>query len=94
MLYYSMDYYFIRPCRTSAAYEAVPRSYAKLDLKKVRDNLMKQGYDVTDARMFLIVKKEVEINIYKSGRLIIRTDDKLFAEKIAEELYPILKIEN
>ena len=88
--------YLLRPCKSSAAFEAIPnlssmgkqKQKFKLDLTECRNILETSGYEeVCNAKVLLIMKNEIEVTIYPSGKLIIKTDSKSDAEKVMNEIY-------
>ena len=89
-----MSGYLLRPCKSSAAFEAIPNLSSRgkqkfeLDLTECRNILETSGYEeVCDAKVLLIMKKEIEVTIYPSGKLIIKTDSKTEAEMVMNEVY-------
>lgn len=86
-----MQFYTIQPCKTTSAIECVPKKQLSLNLDKLEQNFKDKNYDVLNVKVMLIVKKENEITVYKSGRLLIKTDNKKIAKKCAKEVYGILK---
>ena len=41
---------------------------------------------VVDAGVMVIVERECMVNLYPSGRMLLRTNDEKLAEKLAEEV--------
>ena len=83
--------YLLRPCKTTAAFEAIPdtsgRTY-KLDLTNCTKLLVAVGYRlVCDTKVMVIVEKDVEVSIYPSGKMILKTDSKSDAETVMDEIY-------
>jgi hypothetical protein len=73
----ALSFYLIKPCKGKAAFEAVPKSQANIDMKKGMDLLEGNGYEVLDAGVMLIAKRnDLEITIFPSGKLIIKTSSK------------------
>lgn len=86
-----MSFYLLRPCKTTAAYEALPNDEVKLDLEKVTKILEGEGMKVTYARVILIAhNKGIETTIYPSGKLLVKTDSEDVAQAEAELLYGFL----
>lgn len=85
-------HFLLQPCRNTAAYELLPRrKKLKLDLKAAKAELVAAGYGVVvDARVMLIVERECIVNLWPSGRLLIRTLDEPLAQKVARELSGLL----
>jgi hypothetical protein len=88
-----MSGYLLRPCKSTAAFEALPEVNSKarkrnLDLNSCQEMLTSLGYEeVCDAKVLLILKKEIEVTIYPDGKLILKTDEKEIAEKVMNEIY-------
>lgn len=86
-----MSGYLLRPCKSTAAFEALPNQNgtgAKIDLIECQAALEGLGYEeVCDARVLIIMKKEIEVTIYPDGKLILKTDNKEIAERIMNEIY-------
>ena len=86
--------YLLRPCKSKAAFEAIPQKVGgnlKLDLTTCGKLLEDIGYeDVCDAKVLIIMKKEVEVTIYSSGKLLLRTDSKEQAESAMNEIYGVI----
>jgi hypothetical protein len=67
-------YSVLKPCKTSAAFEAIPRERFSLDLDRSEEILTKVCTIVTNAGILLIVNDRCEVSIHKDGRLILKTD--------------------
>jgi hypothetical protein len=82
-----VSFYLLRPCDSSAAFELKPRKAAKLDLQRALEWLRKREFrEVVDAGVMVIVERECMVNLYPSGRMLLRTSDKKLAEKLAAEV--------
>lgn len=78
-----MSYYLLRPCKGKAAFEAIPKINIVVDIKDSIDKLIMKGYDVLDAGVMLVAKKEdLEVTIFPSGKLLVKTSSR---EKALEE---------
>ena len=88
-----MGFFLIRPCRSTAAFEAVPEQKLELELADLIPKLAELGYElIADAGVLLVVSKNGhEVPVYPSGKLLIKVDDENEAEKVAEELSTIIK---
>lgn len=79
----------IRPCSTKAAYEGILKRKVNLNLAICSNKLKDKGYDliaVTDYVM--IVRKDYELTIFPSGRVIVKDiDDLLSAKNLIEKLH-------
>jgi hypothetical protein len=86
-----MSGYLLRPCKSTAAFEALPNQNsqkAEINLTDCQIALEGLGYEeVCDARILIIMKKEIEVTIYPDGKLILKTDTKEIAERIMNEIY-------
>jgi hypothetical protein len=87
-----MSYYLVRPCKTSAAYEALPSKERKLDLDALEPLLMDKGFAIeTNAEVVLVVTRgKQEVSIFAKGKLLIKVSEQEEAEMIAAELEDIL----
>ena len=86
-----MTGYLLRPCKSTAAFEALPSTTnekIKLDLAACQTILESLGYEeICDAKVMIILKKEIEVTIYSDGKLILKTDEESKAKKIMNEIY-------
>jgi hypothetical protein len=49
------------------------------------------GYEIVcDAKVMLIVNNDCETSIYPSGKLIVKTASKEFAEDVADRIYKLI----
>ncbi len=75
-----MKYSLVRICKSSAAVEAIPGKKTKLELSELEDRLAAAGYMIiTNVGPIMVVRKGekgVEITIYDTGRLLLKTKDK------------------
>lgn len=85
--------FLLRPCRGIAAYASVPKKNLRLDLGRCKSRLEKAGYEVIDAKVMLVAKKDTDVTVYQSGKLLVNTDDKEVARNLVEEIYGILDVE-
>jgi ArsR family metal-binding transcriptional regulator len=89
-----MGFYLVHPCKSTAAYEAVPQNQQmkKLNLSETEQKLSKLDYEIlANAEILLVVRKgSCEISIYPSGKLLIKIEEQSEAEKIASELEGII----
>lgn len=76
-------YSLLKPCKTSAAFEAIPRERFSLDLDLCEEILKKACTIVAHAGILLIVHDRCEVSIHKDGRLILKTDSKELASEQA-----------
>ena len=67
-------YSVLKPCKTSAAFEAIPRERIQIDLDRCEELLRPVCTIVANAGVLLIVSDLCEVSIHKDGRLILKTD--------------------
>ncbi len=82
----------VRPCKTSAAYEALPERQGRLDMARLRARLEQAGYEVLlDARVMLLVRGPLEFTVYQTGRVLMKTRDAAEANAAFEQFGPLIK---
>ncbi len=83
-----MEFLAVKPCKHNA-YEAIPKAKVNLDLDESERVLSAKGYEIlSNPKVMLVVKKEVEISIYPRGRLLMHpVSGREDAERIAQALY-------
>ena len=87
--------WLLKTCSDSDAFELVPRRRTRLPLPVAREWLLAGGFrEVVDAGVVLIVERECTVNIYPSGRVLLRTNDQAQAEALAAELGELLDAPN
>ena len=79
-------YSLLKPCKTTAAFEAIPRDRFRLDLELCAEILGKTCTIVADAGILLIVSDRCEVSIHRDGRLILKTDSEEVAREQAERI--------
>ena len=81
----------LRPCKSKAAFEAIPASNLgrlNLDLENCGNKLHSLAYEkVCNAKVLIIMKKEIEITIYPTGKLLLKTDSYDLAQQKMNEIY-------
>jgi ArsR family metal-binding transcriptional regulator len=79
----------IRPCSTKAAYEGILKRKVNLNLIESSNKLKNKGYEliaVTDYVM--VIKKNYELTVFPSGRVIVKDiNDLESAKTVIEELH-------
>ncbi|MBW3582895.1 MAG: hypothetical protein KY455_07335 [Euryarchaeota archaeon] len=66
----------LRPCKNTAAFEALPDRPLQVDLDRLESVLVGAGWSlVVNAAVMLIVRKETEVSVYRSGKVLIKTRD-------------------
>jgi len=92
-----MSGHLLRPCKSTAAFEALPQQgkyHAQLDLANCQKVLAELGYqEIADAKVMIVMKKEIEVTIYPSAKLILKTDSRDVAEQTMIEIYDKILIE-
>lgn len=86
----------LRPCSTSAGFTATPQAPLRLDMGRLKESLLRDGYQlVIDARIILIVRKAVpgaaqpvESSLYDNGKVLLKTTDRAAAEAAYAGLEP------
>jgi hypothetical protein len=83
-----LEFLAIKPCKYDA-YEAVPKGRVSLDLDRSESVLSERGYEIlSNPKVMLVVKKDIEITIYPAGRLLMHpVKDRVEAERVARQLY-------
>lgn len=76
-------YLLLKPCKTSAAIEAIPRERLSLNLDRCEEVLKTDCTIVANAGILLIVSDLCEVSIHKDGRLILKTDSQELAAEQA-----------
>ncbi|MDD1693406.1 MAG: hypothetical protein LUQ71_01660 [Methanoregula sp.] len=72
-------YLLLKPCKTSAAIEAIPRERLSLDIDRCEEIFRKECTIVANAGIMLIIADLCEVSIHKDGRLILKTDSQELA---------------
>ncbi len=87
------SFYTIRPCRTAVGFISMPKQVVPLDLGKCRSRLEADGYAVKDLTVMLSVQGEVEMTLYKTGKVLANTDDQEAATRAVAALYDVIGLE-
>jgi len=83
-------FFLLKPCRSSAAYEAIPTKKVHLDIDTVQLKL-EEHYDIVlNAGIMLVIEGLCEVSIHRSGKFIIKTDSEELAKQEAERIYGLL----
>lgn len=73
----------LRPCKTTAAYEAVPTIDGQVDLDELERLLEERGWStVANAHVLLVMAKDEEATFYPSGKVLIKTTDEAAAQRV------------
>ncbi len=74
-------YSLLKPCRTTAAFEAIPRERLSLDLDRCEEILGAACTIIANAGVLLVVSDRCEVSIHRDGRLVLKTG----SEELARE---------
>lgn len=78
----------LRPCKNTAAFEAIPDERRKLDLKALQAALAEDGWAlVADAGVMLIMRRDIEVSVYYSGKMLLKTLDPEAARAAFKEVH-------
>lgn len=78
----------LQPCKTTAAYEAIPERDLRLDLEAVERNLHASGWrTLANAGIMLVIQRGADdASVFQSGKLLIKTRDPAVAERVWGEI--------
>ena len=79
-------YSILKPCKTSAAFEAIPRGHIDVDIPVCERGLCDACTIVAQAGVVLIVRDLCEVSIFRNGRLIMKTDSEDLARKQVDRI--------
>lgn len=82
----SLDFYFVRLCSGRSAFEALPKKSVRFDKTQLAEKLREKGYLTEDYGSLLIAKKEFEVTIFPSGRLLMKTNEDAKARAEAQTI--------
>jgi hypothetical protein len=85
-----MTYYLLEPCKTSAGFMSTLKGDVRLNLEKTASLLRNADYEVTDAGPLLIIKKDVELTLYRNAKIIAKTNSREEAERSVGEVYSLI----
>ncbi|VVB52718.1 Uncharacterised protein [uncultured archaeon] len=88
------NFYLLKPCKTSAAYEAVPKNqHLRLNLTEAAEKLKREGYLLTaETPVLFIAEKEFPVTVFPHGKLLIKNATEEGAQRLADDVYRILGI--
>jgi hypothetical protein len=82
----------LRPCTTSAGFMATPEQPRRVRMADLKGAVESAGYHVViDAKILMVIRKDVESSVYDTGKVILKTTDKDAAQTAYEELRPLLE---
>jgi hypothetical protein len=67
-------FYMVRPCATSAGYEARPRRPLRLSLQQAEDALRKADVEIVrNAGVVLLARSGCDVTVFPTGKLLLKT---------------------
>lgn len=86
--------YAVELCSKRAGYEVTPDEILDLDTSQAATRLEEVGFEVlTDAGVLLVVETgPVEVSVFESGRLLVKTEDEGEARKATRQVYEALGV--
>lgn len=87
-----MDFMMVKTCEADA-YDAIPKKLAKVKIEKAVTELQEAGYAIiADAGVMCVVEKGgLELQLFSSGRVLVKTAELAKAEEGANLLFSNLK---
>jgi hypothetical protein len=80
------DDFVLELCGNKAAWQVVPDKISSIVLEQVADNISNSGYSVgISNRLCWTFTGPADLTLYPSGKLLIKTQDREIAQKIAEQ---------
>ncbi len=81
-------------CDKKGAYEVTPEVQLDIDLDQAEEDLAAYGFTVlTNAGVLLVAQAgPIEVSVFESGRLLLKTGDASMAEKATEATYDALGV--
>tara|TARA_B100001540_G_C15652075_1_gene571546 strand:+ start:99 stop:377 length:279 start_codon:yes stop_codon:yes gene_type:complete len=81
----------VKPCKACSSFVLIPKVEKKIELRLLKEKLEEENYLINTYTGSLIsTEKKCKINIYSSGKTIIKTKDSKLVEKLSKELSNIL----
>ena len=79
------DDFVMELCGNKAAWQVVPADISSIDLEEVAEKITNAGYTVgISNRLCWTFTGPTDLTLYPSGKILIKTQDKYLAQKIAE----------
>lgn len=80
-------YYTVRPCTTSAGYEARPRRPLGLTLPEAESALRGAGVEVVrNAGVVLLARAGCDVTVFPTGKLLLKTSSAEVAEEATRRI--------
>jgi hypothetical protein len=78
----------LQPCKTTAAYEAIPERDLGLDLETVERSLHGAGWrTLANAGVMLVIQRGPDdASVFRSGKLLVKTRDPVVAQRVWAEV--------
>lgn len=77
--------FIMEMCGNKAAWQIVVDGVEKIDLEAVGNRIQAEGYEVgIMTRLAWTFSGPAELTLYPSGKLLVKTEDKELAAKVAE----------
>ncbi|MDX1611107.1 MAG: hypothetical protein R3185_01975 [Candidatus Thermoplasmatota archaeon] len=88
------DQFTLELCDKKGAFEVSPDAPLDLDLDEAADQLEAYGFEViTNAGILLVAKAgPIEVSVFESGRLLLKSGDAEMARKATEATYEALGV--
>lgn len=86
-------YHTVRPCATSAGFEARPRKPVQLSLDDAERALHRAGIAIVRnaAGIVLLVAADgCEVTVFPTGKLLLKTTDEALAQRVADRIVAAL----
>jgi hypothetical protein len=80
----------VRPCKGSTGTEVLPEGKIAISMGDAARRLEGAGYQVTNAKVLLIVRGKPQVTLYPSGRMLVHTDDLDMARDRASLVYDLV----
>jgi hypothetical protein len=81
-----VDDFVMELCGNKAAWQVVPNNISSITLEQVGGKISDSGYSVgISNRLCWTFYGPADLTLYPSGKLLIKTQDKEIAQKIAEQ---------
>ena len=86
-------FYLVRPCATSAGYEARPRQPLRLSLQEAEQALRSADVEVLrNAGVVLLARAGCDVTVFPTGKLLLKTTDQAEAEAATQRIAAALGV--
>lgn len=84
----------VRPCATSAGYEARPRKPLRLSLEEAEGALRAADVEVLrNAGVVLLARAGCDVTVFPTGKLLLKTTSQQVAEDATRRIATALRVE-